>query len=424
MTFPSVLQRGDDFLKQYPRRNRWWNYLSQFTCFTIISASKLFVYTVYKPQIQGLNNLTDALNKARRENRALLTVMNHMSVVDDPLLWGVLPMKFYFDIDNIRWGLGASNVCFKNPTLNYFFSFGKILSTERFGVGPFQGSVDAAIRILSPDDSVPEPFNKQENLPINRKKTSWLHIFPEGFVLQLEPPHHNSMRYFRWGISRLVLESVKPPVILPIFSTGFEKIAPEDAAESAIKRYLPRNFRNEINIVIGKPIDDSTILKYREKWENLVESEEKKLNAKLTDFTENLKNGSEAKDLRSDLAAYVRSSVLNIRDTFYSHLPQEDQRMKDPGFWKRFTLSEGKSDPDIIFIGKNWAIKRFQKFLHDDFDKQVKEKELQLTKIDLEKAKFELEKAKIELENQGRQKIEELKENFNETTKNHTNSNH
>ena len=41
----------------------------------------------------------------------------------------------------------------------------------------------------------------------------------------------------------------------------------------------------------------------------------------------------------------------------------EDKRFKDPHFWKLFTNTEGLSEPNVKFVGKNWAIKRLQSHL-------------------------------------------------------------
>ena len=66
--------------------------------------------------------------------------------------------------------------------------------------------------------------------------------------------------------------------------------------------------------------------------------------------------------LRSRIAADLREAVAGIR-TQVGKFREEDPRFKDPEFWKRYTLTEGASDPDVKFIGKNWAIKRLQKHL-------------------------------------------------------------
>jgi monolysocardiolipin acyltransferase len=34
--------------------------------------------------------------------------------MDDPIIWGVLPLSYMFNPDNHRWGLGSYDLCFTN----------------------------------------------------------------------------------------------------------------------------------------------------------------------------------------------------------------------------------------------------------------------------------------------------------------------
>lgn len=407
MSFQDVLKRGDEFLSDYPRTSAWWNLASHATCLGMIVPAKFFLNVLYNPYLHNIEKLDAALNKARLENRSLLTVMNHMSVVDDPTFYAALPWRFHTDIDTIRWGFGAHNVCFSNGTLSWFFNLGKILGTQRFGHGPFQGSLDAAIRILSPDDTLdleftpgvkdvakpsliqeaslnPEkvshlvhkvkPSVESTNLlmsksPFIRHKTSWFHVFPEGFVLQLQEPHQNSMRYFKWGVSRLILESTVAPVVVPIYALGFEKIAPESADEGnqGLKRWLPLNIGADIHIAIGDAISDEQIEGYRKKWRQLCDKYIDIDNP--TDLSQELKIGEKAQQLRAEVASDLRDAVAFIRTSLGIFKP-EDPRFKDPKFWKEYTHTEGDSHPDVQFVGKNWAIKRLQKHLPEFNEKR------------------------------------------------------
>ncbi|ONH79160.1 Lysophosphatidylcholine acyltransferase [Saccharomyces cerevisiae] len=340
------------------------------TSLLTFGVSKLLLFTCYNVKLNGFEKLETALERSKRENRGLMTVMNHMSMVDDPLVWATLPYKLFTSLDNIRWSLGAHNICFQNKFLANFFSLGQVLSTERFGVGPFQGSIDASIRLLSPDDTldlewtphseVSSSLKKAYSPPIIRSKPSWVHVYPEGFVLQLYPPFENSMRYFKWGITRMILEATKPPIVVPIFATGFEKIASEAVTDSMFRQILPRNFGSEINVTIGDPLNDDLIDRYRKEWTHLVEKYYDPKNP--NDLSDELKYGKEAQDLRSRLAAELRAHVAEIRNEVRK-LPREDPRFKSPSWWKRFNTTEGKSDPDVKVIGENWAIRRMQKFL-------------------------------------------------------------
>lgn len=368
--------------------------------------SKMLLNLLYHPQVNNIEKLDTALKIAREENRPLLTVMNHMSVVDDPCFYAMLPMRFHADMDTIRWGFGAHNICFATPSLSIFFNLGRILGTKRFGEGPFQGSIDAAIRILSPDDSLDLEFSpkaRREEIPtliqeVNcitglnpesvslvkkaqpgpeitsilmskspfvRSKTSWFHVFPEGFVLQLKEPNQNSMRYFKWGVSRLILESTRAPVVLPIFGYGFEKIAPEDKDLGSL-RWLPQNLGADIQITFGDPVPDEQIYEYRKKWRDLCKQYPNL--QKPEDLSPELKDGPAAQLLRSELAAFLRHNVLQIRDSM-GRFPAEDPKFTSPAFWKEYTDTEGASDPLVQFIGQNWAIRRLQLHLPEYEDK-------------------------------------------------------
>ncbi|CAI5003249.1 CFC_HP_G0104160.mRNA.1.CDS.1 [Saccharomyces cerevisiae] len=158
----------------------------------------------------------------------------------------------------------------------------------------------------------------------------------------------------------MILEATKPPIVVPIFATGFEKIASEAVTDSMFRQILPRNFGSEINVTIGDPLNDDLIDRYRKEWTHLVEKYYDPKNP--NDLSDELKYGKEAQDLRSRLAAELRAHVAEIRNEVRK-LPREDPRFKSPSWWKRFNTTEGKSDPDVKVIGENWAIRRMQKFL-------------------------------------------------------------
>ena len=388
MSFQEVLQRGDEFLKEFPRQSLWWNIASHATCLSVLLPTKLVLNVLYRPYVHNIDKLDYALDKARRENRSLLTVMNHMSIVDDPTFYAALPMRFLSDLDTMRWGFGAENICFANSFTAWFFSLGKVLSAKRFGAGPFQTSLDAAIRVLSPDDTLSSDYffgrdrddeirgtkksqDKNEKgqktkdvsttigePPIRRSKTSWFHVFPEGYVLQLHAPHNNSMRYFKWGVSRLILESTRAPVVVPIYAYGFEKLAPENRVDDGFFSWFPSNIGSEVHINIGDPFPDEKVYQYREQWMKLCEAKKDPNNH--SDLSNELKYGPEVKLLRSNLAAELRSSVLAIKDSLHIFY-REDARFQYPEFWKAYTVTEGKNASDVKFVGRNWADKRLQK---------------------------------------------------------------
>lgn len=382
MSFYDVLARGDDALDESPRRSRTWNFFSHITCNTVVGLSKIVLNTLYNVEVKGLENLDQAMVAARKENRGILTLMNHMSTCDDPFIWACLPWRYFKDLDDIRWGMAASNVCFTSKVTSRFFSMGKILSCERFGRGPFQPALDACVRILSPDNtldsehifhglgpstdlaaSMAKNLKEERNLlspeykpPVLRKKTSLLHIFPEGFVCQLRPPFNNSMRFFRWGTARMILEPTVAPTIVPIFSDGFEKIKPEKVEESAFDFFTFYNRGGKVTVNIGKPLDAAIIDGFRDEW--------RKLCLKYTSLqdsnrmSDELKFGEEAKRLRSKVSGYLREQVSKLR--LQNGFDKEDSRFSDVNWWVKYTDTKGKSDPSVKFVGLNWACRDYQ----------------------------------------------------------------
>lgn len=411
MSFHDVLKRGDDeIVSVRMERSPLWNALSHATCVAVTGFSKLILATLYNVEVKGLPNLDNAFANARASNRGILTIMNHMSTCDDPFLFACLPWRYFKSWEDIRWGLAASNVCFTNNFSKTFFSLGKIFPCDRFGRGPFQSGLDACIRILSPDDTINYQYilgdeshlnnyhsrypgePEKENLspdnalsrnaislfspnyvsPVLRYKTSWVHIFPEGYVCQLKPPFQNSMRYFRWGTARLILEPTVAPVIVPIFTDGFEKIKPEEV-DMKTDYLTPNNIGAKVTVNIGKAIDDNIISKFRSEWKELCLKYSNKENP--NDLSEELMFGKEARELRSRVCAFLREQVAKLR--LENGFAEEDPRFKEVSFWTRFTQSRGTSDPDVQFVGLNWAIKEYQKHVkvYDDKGNVIGERE-------------------------------------------------
>ncbi|PVU92496.1 hypothetical protein BB561_003797 [Smittium simulii] len=149
----------------------------------------------------------------------VLTFSNHISTFDDPAIWGVLPKTITQNPEYMRWTLA-------------FFSMGQVIPTIR-GAGIYQSAVDLAISLLG--------YNK------------WVHIFPEGYVNQ-----NGTIDRFKWGISRIILESDSVPIIIPIFHAGLDEVFP-----LTNKHRYPVLFSEEkkhIYIEFGNPIDLSKTL--------------------------------------------------------------------------------------------------------------------------------------------------------------------
>jgi monolysocardiolipin acyltransferase len=346
MSFRGVLRNGENFLNQYSRNEKWWNFASRLTLAATGYGSKWVLNSLCNPTVEGRNELIEILKMCHLEKRGLITVMNHTSVLDEPLVWGMLPGHILGNgVNTLRWTLGADNICFKNKLLGTYFSLGQVLSTKRFGSGPFQGSLDAAVKLLSPSPEY-EATNRSPGSLANEGAAQWVHIFPEGFVNQpIKKDHSYTMRYFRWGVSRLVLEATVEPVVLPLWTTGLDLVMPEDSTGFlGIRNRLGRN----VLIKVGEPVSSEMIRGFRQQWVALTAGHDMS-----GEMPEVLKTGDRASQLRSEVAKCVRDSVLSIRDSLAIY-PPEDPRFADPDFWKTNTevFVRGKSTAQKVSEGK------------------------------------------------------------------------
>jgi monolysocardiolipin acyltransferase len=293
--------------------------------------SKVFLYGLNRTEVIGLQDFLKILDEradpAKRQ-RGLITVSNHISVLDDPVLWGVLPLKYLYNPQNLRFGLGAHDICFTNKAFASFFTYGQVLPTHRLKHsqqgGLFQPTFTEAIRLLSthPTLRTQSPLSISNFAPTystngtdvvpcpsihQRNSNAWVHVFPEGAVHQ-----HGEVdcRYFKWGVSRLILESEPAPDLVPIFIDGFQHVMPEDRV---FPRFLPR-IGKRIKVAFGQKLDgESAFGDLRRRWRKLVESRSglgKELGV-IRD--EQLRDGEEAREIRVEVAKRVRAEVMKLR---------------------------------------------------------------------------------------------------------------
>ncbi|KAF9047161.1 hypothetical protein BDZ89DRAFT_1007320 [Hymenopellis radicata] len=193
--------------------------------------------------VNGLPTLIDALNSDKRNNgQGVVTVGNHISTLDDPVTWGILPARTYLSSRMTRWTLGASEVMFTNPVMSYFFRQGQVLETFR-GMGIFQRSVDAAIDLLNQGE--------------------WIHLYGEGKINQpatykTDESGKGYLPRFKWGVGRIISSPTTIPTVIPMWLTGFDTLMPEG-------RPFPYNFLPRVgarmSVTFGTPIPGSEISK-------------------------------------------------------------------------------------------------------------------------------------------------------------------
>jgi monolysocardiolipin acyltransferase len=293
-----------------------WRLSSMAVMGTVATICRGFLYGLNRVEVTGLDNLLDTLDRRRihGRERGLLTVCNHVSVVDDPLMWGILPLRYSMDLANVRWGLGAHDICFKNRITSTFFSLGQVLPTHRLWHssqgGLYQPTMSQALSLLSSPSS---PVRRREltysttgadsfraPAAYDGNCNAWVHVFPEACCHQ---GPDSGLRYFKWGIARLILESDPAPQFIPMFMDGTQRIMAEDRKWP---RFLPR-VGKRFRMVIGEPTDvDRVFGDQRAIWRRLLEKSGGQ-------DPEVLANQPEVAQLRIDVAKRVRDEVQKLR---------------------------------------------------------------------------------------------------------------
>uniref|UniRef100_A0A0R0IAL1 Tafazzin family protein n=1 Tax=Glycine max TaxID=3847 RepID=A0A0R0IAL1_SOYBN len=87
------------------------------------------------------------LVRSRPHRVPLITVSNHMSTLDDPVMWGFKGFPI-FDTNLARWVLAAEDICFRNALYSYIFRVGKCIPITRGG-GIYQEHMNEALERLN-----------------------------------------------------------------------------------------------------------------------------------------------------------------------------------------------------------------------------------------------------------------------------------
>lgn len=255
-----------------------------------------------------------------------------------------------------------SMVCFADRNrrpLSLFFTMGQVLPTHRSAHSTFGGlaqpAMTEAIRLLSkgpfPVDhhhrAIPErqrwswhnvcvdPFSdlsvayttdgKDSHLAptaYSCNSNSWVHIFPEGKIHQSP---RKTMRYFKWGIARLILEPKECPDVVPMWIEGFDNVMHESRE---FPRFLPRPGK-DVSVTFGSKVDSDAVFgEMRSRWQKLKAKVEKTYpdsrDLPLGVLSDELLNDKEAVELRKEVTLKIRNLVLDVRRS--RGLPDEDPK--------------------------------------------------------------------------------------------------
>jgi monolysocardiolipin acyltransferase len=131
-----------------------------------------------------------------------------------------------------------------------------------------------------------------------------------------------TMRYFKWGVSRLILESEPMPDIVPMWIDGPQQIMHESRT---FPRPLPRPGKN-VSITFGDKLDvEQAFGDLRNRWKKM-RARAEEMDGKLETgvLNDRLKYSDEAVALRKECTMRVRQAVLDVRRS--RGLPDEDPK--------------------------------------------------------------------------------------------------
>eukprot|EP01029_Cantina_marsupialis_P009558 TRINITY_DN2220_c0_g1_i1.p1 TRINITY_DN2220_c0_g1~~TRINITY_DN2220_c0_g1_i1.p1 ORF type:complete len:313 (-),score=70.66 TRINITY_DN2220_c0_g1_i1:198-1136(-) len=174
-------------------------------------------------------------NNNSKDHVGLLTITNHDSTCDGPLISKIIPLRMSTAWDKVCWGVGASDIFYEGEgrlgkTLSRWFSRMKILPIDRKG-GVHQDMMKPIIEKLD--------------------HGKWVHIFPEGKVSM-----DGNLNMFKRGVGRILVEAKQPVNVLQFFHSGMKEIQPPQ--EVALFSF-PRQFK-EIKVFFDETFSSTVVV--------------------------------------------------------------------------------------------------------------------------------------------------------------------
>lgn len=192
---------------------RWYH---PAMAYVTIRLSRLIMKRMNRLEVEGEERF-EALRE--RGGRGLLTLSNHVSMFDDPLL----PCNFGLPkYSEVRWVAADALNFFSNPWKAWLFTAGKAVPIVRGG-----GVDQPGFRFLL------------ERL----KEGEWVHIFPEG--KRTRKPVGMMADELKGGIGMLMAEA--QPIALPFYHYGMHDVLP-------VGSLRPRRGK-QVRLVFGEKID-------------------------------------------------------------------------------------------------------------------------------------------------------------------------
>ena len=277
-----------DLYSDVVKRPRWGGpfgmivrYLNQVFVGSIFA---FIVRVLNKFKAHRLNTLTDLVWN-RSEKRGLLTVSNHLSVMDDPGLFAACLPWWCLPNSKFRWTICTEDVFFANPFVQKLLGAGNGLPLDRSG-------------------SLEQPMFQrfQEKLDGG----NWCHIFPEGRVWQRWRYNDTDTHLgkFKFGVGKLIAHCKNQPIVVPFFHKGMDMVVPEKVTTNLKKPSVPISIvprgGQEVTIWVGEPIDfTEKVAKFNEKHPGILNG--------WSSTTESL-------ELYSDITKDIYAAVKKLED--------------------------------------------------------------------------------------------------------------
>ena len=157
--------------------------------------------------------------------------------------FSLLPITLASRPSNVRWSLCSQEYCYeKGALIGTFFFAGKTLPVRR-GAG------------------IDHMFLKTFHDKI--QQGDWVHIFPEGKIDQCGEMRGRgpeaAIGRLKWGVGKLIARADVPPVVVPIYHVGMEKVMPQHKGTHRIKSFVP-HVNERVHTIVGEPLDFSDLL--------------------------------------------------------------------------------------------------------------------------------------------------------------------
>jgi monolysocardiolipin acyltransferase len=175
----------------------------QLVTLVVTAIGRLYNAALLDVRVDGHDEFRRAWGE-RHPRRGLLTLCNHASTVDEPLVvpCSLLDVGQCFYGRGLMWSATAVDVMYTSRATAWLSSSAQALPIVRGG-GVGQRSMDALVAHLVDGE--------------------WVNFYPEGRVVQNED---GSLGNLRRGLTRLICEPAETPIVLPILSDGLDRVMP------------------------------------------------------------------------------------------------------------------------------------------------------------------------------------------------------